>query len=418
MDFSSPLLAVEDAQRELLRHFGPLPTEFVPLAAALGRTLATAVQADADMPPFANSAMDGYAVRAADLAQASRTNAVPLRIIERVAAGAMPTLTVESGTAIRIMTGAPLPAGADAVVPFEETSELHTPASAQTEHVQVYVAPVVGTNIRPAGEDMRTGDTVLEAGTVITPGIIGVLATVGAAQVAVYRRPRVAILATGDELVDVNQKPGPGQIRNSNGYANAAQVWAAGGEPIMLPIVRDNEAALLGAIDQGLAAVADMFITSGGVSVGDFDVVKQVLEREGKLAFWRVRMRPGKPLAFGHLRGVPLIGLPGNPASAMVCFELFARPAIHTLQGRRSVFRPSVAATLVSGTIQATDRRQFLRVVVRATANGLTADLTGSQGSGLVTSMARANGLLVVAEGTTTFEAGSVMPVLLLDAPE
>jgi molybdopterin molybdotransferase len=413
--FQSPLRPVEEASAELLGHFAPLPAEQVALAAALGRTLAAPVYADIDSPPFANSAMDGYAVLAADLAAASHERPASLRIIERVAAGAVPRRAVEPGTAIRIMTGAPVPAGCDAVVPFEETSEAHDPASAATEFVQMYVSPSAGANIRPAGEDMRRGDLVLSAGTLVSPGVVGVLATVGAATVAVHRRPRVAILATGDELVEVDQTPGPGQIRNSNGYANAAQVLAAGGEPLLLPIVRDSEAALLRAIDQALAAGADLFLTSGGVSVGDFDVVKQVLEREGQLAFWRVNMRPGKPLAFGHLRGVPLIGLPGNPVSAMVCFEIFARPALLRLQGRPAIFRPAVQARYRGAPLRAADRRQYLRVVVRVEAGGYVAELTGGQGSGLVSSMARANALLIVPEGGPAVAPDAAVSVLLLD---
>jgi molybdopterin molybdotransferase len=290
------------------------------------------------------------------------------------------------------MTGAPVPAGADAVVPFEETSEVHDPASAATEYVRMYVAPSAGANIRPAGEDMFRGDLVLAAGTLVNPGAVGVLATVGAASVAVHRRPRVAILATGDELVE-----------------------AAGGEPLLLPIVRDSEAALLAAIDQGLAAGADLFLTSGGVSVGDYDVVKQVLEREGQLAFWRVNMRPGKPLAFGHLRGVPLIGLPGNPVSAMVCFEIFARPALLRLQGRPDIFRPAVSARYRGEPLRAADRRQYLRAVVRVEAGGYVAELTGGQGSGLVSSMARANALLIVPEGGPAVAPDAAVSVLLLD---
>ncbi|HYF61451.1 MAG TPA: gephyrin-like molybdotransferase Glp, partial [Herpetosiphonaceae bacterium] len=324
---------------------------------------------------------------------------------------------VAAGTAIRIMTGAPVPAGADAVVPFEETSEAREPAAAAAESVRIYVAPSAGANVRPAGEDMARGDLVLAAGTLVTPGAVGVLATVGAAVVAVHRRPRVAILATGDELVEVDQTPGPGQIRNSNGYANAAQVLAAGGEPLLLPIVRDSESALLRAIDQGLAAGADLFLTSGGVSVGDYDVVRLVLEREGRLGFWRVNMRPGKPLAFGDLRGVPLIGLPGNPVSAMVCFEVFARPALLKMQGRAAILRPAVPARYWGAPLRAADRRQYLRAVVRAGAAGYEAALTGSQGSGLVSSMARANALLIVPEGGPDVAPDAEVSVLLLDEP-
>jgi molybdopterin molybdotransferase len=417
MDSSPPLRSVEAAQRELLQHFHPLSIEHVPLAAALGRTLAADVRSDSDVPPFANSAMDGYAVLAADIVSAAATTPATLAIIERLAAGAVALRAVEPGSAIRIMTGAPLPAGADTVVPFEDTDEMHT-RNPNATAVQIYVANAVGANIRPAGEDMLAGATVLTVGTPITPGVIGVLATVGVGQVPVFRRPRVAILATGDELVEVDQTPGPGQIRNSNGYANAAQVLAAGGEPLMLPIARDTEADLIAIIEQGLAAGVDLFLTSGGVSVGDYDVVKQVLESLGRMEFWRVRMRPGKPVAFGHLRGVPLIGLPGNPVSAMVCFELFARPALLKMQGRQAIHRPTVYARFAGEPLSRGDRRQYMRVVVRPTGGGFVASSTGGQGSGLITSMARANGLLVIEEGSGSVPAESNLPVLVLEWAE
>ncbi len=414
MNSAPPMRSVEDAQRELLQYFRPLAAEQVPLAAALGRTLAVDVQADSDVPPFANSAMDGYAVQAADIAAAAAGAPVTLAIIERLAAGAVATHTVVPGSTVRIMTGAPLPAGADAVVPFEDTDEMRT-RTPNAKAVQIYIRNPVGANVRPAGEDMRRGDTVLTAGTPITPGVIGVLATVGVAQVPVYRRPLVAILATGDELVGVDQIPGPGQIRNSNGYANAAQVVAAGGEPLMLPIARDTEADLIAIIEQGLAAGVDLFLTSGGVSVGDYDVVKQVLQSLGRMEFWRVRMRPGKPMAFGHLRDVPLIGLPGNPVSAMVCFELFARPALLKMQGREALHRPTISARFEGEPLSRGDRRQYMRVVVRAAESGFVASSTGGQGSGLVTSMARANGLLVIEEGSGPLAAEAILPVLILE---
>ncbi len=417
MTSAPPLRSVEDAQRELLHHFRPLAVEHVPLGAALGRTLAADVQADSDVPPFANSAMDGYAVQAAAVAAAAESTPATLTIIERLAAGAVATHTVAPGSAIRIMTGAPLPAGADTVVPFEDTDELRNPMP-NASTVEIYVANPPGANVRPAGEDMQRGGTVLTAGTPITPGVIGVLATVGVAQVPVYRRPRVAILATGDELVEVDQTPGPGQIRNSNGYANAAQVLAAGGEPLVLPIARDTEADLIATIEQGLAAGVDLFLTSGGVSVGDFDVVKQVLESLGRMEFWRVRMRPGKPVAFGHLRDVPLIGLPGNPVSAMVCFELFARPALLKMQGRQALHRPMIYARFAGEPLSRGDRRQYMRVVVRTGADGFVASSTGGQGSGLITSMARANGLLVIEAGSGPVAAESILPVLMLEWPE
>ncbi|MCA0352368.1 MAG: molybdopterin molybdotransferase MoeA [Chloroflexi bacterium] len=404
------LLAVADAQAAILERMTTLASESIELTTALGRVLAAPIYADRDAPPFANSAMDGYAVLVADLNTASADNPVALQIIERVAAGAVPQQQLRAGSAIRIMTGAQVPANAEAVVPFEETDEGQ--ANAQTEVVRMFQPTQHGNNIRPAGEDMQAGSLVLAAGQVINPGSMGVLATIGASQVPVFRQPRVAIIATGDELVDVGVEPKAGQIRNSNGYANAAQVREAGAIPIMLPIVPDNAAALRATLAQAVAQ-ADVLLTSGGVSVGDYDLVKQILNEVGKLEFWRVRMRPGKPLAFGSIDGKPIFGLPGNPVSAMVCFELFVRPALRKIGGYQQLLRPSVWAKLLDADLESNERRQYLRVIVKSSATGLTAELTGAQGSGLVSSMARANGLLIVPEAGQGINRGEMAEVVL-----
>lgn len=404
------LLAVADAQAAILERMTTLASESIDLTTALGRVLAAPMYADRDAPPFANSAMDGYAVLVADLNSASADNPVALQIIERVAAGAVPQQQLRAGSAIRIMTGAQVPANAEAVVPFEETDEGQ--ANAQTEVVRMFQPTQHGNNIRPAGEDMQAGSLVLAAGQVLNAGSIGVLATIGAAQVPVFRQPRVAIIATGDELVDVGVEPKAGQIRNSNGYANAAQVREAGAIPIMLPIVPDNADALRATLAQAVAQ-ADVLLTSGGVSVGDYDLVKQILNEVGKLEFWRVRMRPGKPLAFGSIDGKPIFGLPGNPVSAMVCFELFVRPALRKIGGYQQLLRPSVWAKLLDADLESNERRQYLRVIVKSSATGLTAELTGAQGSGLVSSMARANGLLIVPEAEQGINRGEMAEVVL-----
>lgn len=404
------LLAVADAQAAILERMITLDHERIDLISALGRVLAEPMYADRDAPPFANSAMDGYAVLVADLNNASTENPVALQIIERVAAGAVPQHQLRPGSAIRIMTGAQVPANAGAVVPFEETDEGQP--NAQTEVVRMFQPTQHGNNIRPAGEDMQAGSLVLAAGQVLNAGSIGVLATIGAAQVPVFRQPRVAIIATGDELVDVGIEPKAGQIRNSNGYANAAQVREAGAIPIMLPIVPDNADALRATLAQAVAQ-ADVLLTSGGVSVGDYDLVKQILNEVGKLEFWRVRMRPGKPLAFGSIDGKPIFGLPGNPVSAMVCFELFVRPALRKIGGYQQLLRPSVWAKLLDADLESNERRQYLRVIVKSSATGLTAELTGAQGSGLVSSMARANGLLIVPEAGRGIVRGEMAEVVL-----
>lgn len=418
MEETIVLRSVDEAQAEMLRHFRPLEREVVPLIEALGRTLAEGVYADMDVPPFPNAAMDGYAVLGDDVAQASPEHPSELRIIADLAAGYTTDLKVESGTAVRIMTGAPLPPGADTVVPFEDTDEQHPNSLLPQGRVKVLKANRRGANLREAGEDMRRGELVVSAGTWIRPAEIGVLATVGAAQVHVYRRPRVAILATGDELVDVGEHPGPGQIRNANGYSNAAQVLAAGGIPLQLPIARDTADELHARLEQGLAWGADLFLTSGGVSVGDYDIVKKVLVSMGSMEFWRVRMKPGKPIAFGHIRGVPLLGLPGNPVSAMVGFELFARPALLKMQGRRSWQRPIIQAIFTDQIRDRSERRQYVRVIVESRDDDFYARLTGEQGSGILTSMSKANGLMIVPEGQELVGPGSRMPVLMIDWPE
>lgn len=412
------LRSVEEARNDMLRHFAPLAAESVPLMAALGRVLAADVFADIDVPPFANSAMDGYAVLGVDVQQASIDQPALLRIVAEVPAGGMTEVPVTAGTAIRIMTGAPMPPGADTVVPFEETDEGRSDSLHDQGTVRVFKRVPVGASVRAAGEDVAAGALVARRGTLLRAAEIGVLATVGAATVPVFKRPKVAILATGDELVDVSERPGPGQIRNANGYANAAQVIAAGGEPLQLPIARDTEAELNARIDAALQWGADLFMTSGGVSVGDYDVVKKVLQQRGEMAFWRVKMKPGKPIAFGLIEGVPLLGLPGNPVSAMVGFELFGRPALLKMQGRDGYVRPTIFATFTGTITDRTDRRQYVRVRVEQRDAEFRAHLTGEQGSGVLTSMMHADGLMVVPEGMTLVEPGARLPVIMLHWPE
>lgn len=412
------LRSVEAAQAEILRHVAPLETITLPLVEAFGRVLAAEIHADLDVPPFANAAMDGYAVRGEDV-QAARPDApVALRILGEVPAGGVAQAAVVSGTAMRIMTGAPLPPGADTVVPFEDTDEARPDAWRPRGLVRVFKAPPIGASVRAAGEDIRAGTPVLGRGTLIRAAELGVLATIGAAQVPVFRRPRVAILATGDELVDVHERPGPGQIRNANSYSNAAQVLDAGGEPLLLPIARDREAELNARLDQALAWGADLLLTSGGVSVGDYDVVKKVLQQRGRMEFWRVKMKPGKPIAFGLIEGVPLLGLPGNPVSAMVGFELFGRPALLTMQGRAGYRRPTITATFTGRLSDRADRRQYVRVRVEQRDDQFLAHLTGEQGSGILTSMLHADGLMIVPEGMTLVEPGARLTVMMLHWPE
>lgn len=408
MTESYPMLSVEEAAELLLSYFQVLEPESVPILESLGRVLAEDIYADVDIPPHANTAMDGYALLSADTMGASPRTPKRLRIIADLPAGYVSDQAVTSGTAIRIMTGAPIPPGADAVIPFEETTR-------DGDWAEVLKPVSAGANVRAAGEDVRRGDLVLRQGSRIRPQEVGMLATVGRKEVLVIRRPRVAILATGDEVVDIDAPLLPGKIRNANSYSNAAQVIAAGGVPIMLGIARDQVDDLIAKIRSGLAQNVDLFLTSGGVSVGDFDVVKEVLAAEGEMTFWRVRMKPGKPLAFGRIGGVPLLGLPGNPVSAMVSFELFARPAILRMQGIADWQRPVIEATLVDTIKRKDDRRHFVRVRVEERGGQYYAQLTGEQGSGILSSMVLANGLAMIPEEWPSAAAGSRVRVMMLD---
>ena len=306
-DERRPVLSVEEALERILATVRLLKPERVGLLEAAGRVLAEEVTADRDIPPLTNSAMDGYAVRGADLAPCSGRSptgsSVRLRVVGEVAAGHVVPVQVEPGTAVRIMTGAPVPAGADTVVRFEDTRpSTGSGHRLDSDWVEILKAPPTGANVRPAGEDVRAGQVVLQPGQVLRPQEIGMLAAVGRVEVAVVRRPRVAILATGDEVVPPDQPPGPGQIRDANSYTVAAQVQAFGGVPLILGVVRDREALVRQGMREALAQGADFIVTSGGVSVGDFDLVKQVLAAEGEMHFWSLNMKPGRPLAFGQIR--------------------------------------------------------------------------------------------------------------------
>jgi len=418
-----PMLSVEAALEKVLAMFHPLEAERVPVLETLGRVLAEDVVATGDIPPHANTAMDGYAVQAADLAGAGTESPRRLRVVENLAAGYVAAERVVPGTAIRIMTGAPLPEGADAVIPFEETHQ-------DGEWVDCFAEMRVGANVRLAGEDVRAGERTLARGARIRPQEIGMLAALGYGEVPVIRRPRVAILATGDELVDVDAPLSPGKIRNANSYSNAAQVLRYGGIPLMLGIARDTVDDLTAKIHAGLAQGADLLMTSGGVSVGDFDVVKKVLAAEGEISFWRVRMKPGKPLAFGYItaevdgapRTVPVLGMPGNPVSTMVSFELFARPAILTMLGVKDLRRPALEAILDQAIPHKDDRRHYVRVRLERRADGTEADfrfhaiLTGEQGSGILNSMVQSDGLAIIPEDWDHAPAGARVQVMPFEA--
>lgn len=415
------MISVEEALERILSYVSLLPVEEKPILDALGQVVAEDIVSGIDIPPLDNTAMDGYAVRAADTAGAEEHSPVTLRVVGELAAGYLFDGSVEPGMAVRIMTGAPMPRGADAVVPFEETDEPSGRAfgafAKSRDVVGVLKAADAGANIRRAAEDLRRGQTVIHANAVLHPAQIGVLASLGQATVRVHRRPIVAILSTGDEVREPGQALQPGQIYDSNAYSIAAMVAANGGIPRRLGIAKDTVEALTAKLREGLDA--DMLVTSAGVSRGDYDVVKDVLAKEGEVDFWTVRMRPGKPLAFGTFasggRRVPHIGLPGNPVSSMVSFELFGRPAIYKMLGRADWERPRVRAISEEPIANTDARRVFARAIVTQRDGHYYAALTGPQGSGILTSMAVANALAIVPEDVPGIEVGDEVDAMLLD---
>jgi molybdopterin molybdotransferase len=414
------MISVEEALGKVLAQFRALETERKPLLESLGQVLAEDVYATFDIPPLDNSAMDGYAVRAESTVGASQSSPRSLTVTSEVAAGYLASEEVRPGTTIRIMTGAPLPKGADCVVRFEDTDEVARKSLGQPlTEIGILREAKAGHDVRRAGEDVSCGSLVLAKGTPLRPQEIGVLASLGHETASVYRRPVVAILGTGDELLDVGQAMQPGKIYSSNSYSLAAQVIQYGGIPKLLGIARDSIESLESKIWE--ARSADILITSAGVSVGDYDIVKDVLARQGDVTFWTVRMKPGKPLAFGVLRlggrTVPHLGLPGNPVSSMVTFEQFARPAIFKMLGRNDYEKATIHARSESHVENTDGRRTYARVRVRRENGEFVACLTGPQGSGILTSMALANGLMIVPEDVRAVQAGDSVIVHMLDWP-
>lgn len=420
-----PMLIVEEAQDRVLKAFKPLGATRVPILDAVDRFAAEDVWSDVDIPPHDNSSMDGYAVQAADTAGATSDIPITLTVIGDLPAGYVPEREVLSGTAVRIMTGAPLPPGADAVVKVEDTASVG-------EDVDILAEVAPGNYVRLSGEDVRRGSLILPKGTRLRSQEIGMLAALGRPEIAVGRRPRVAVLATGDELVAIDESLAPGKIRNANSYSNAAQIAHHGGEPVVLGIARDTVEELTARIEEGLRQGVDLFLTSGGVSVGRFDLVKDVLAAQGSMDFWRVRMKPGKPLAFGRLdlpsewdktggggagatTSIPILGLPGNPVSVMVSFEMFVRPALLKMQGARKLRRPTVEATLMDEIEYKDERRHYVRVQLVWEEDEYHAYLTGDQGSGILSSMLKANALAVIPEDWDHAPAGARVEAMMLD---
>ncbi len=408
-------MTVEEARELVFARTRRLEAESVEPLDALGRVLAEDVTSDIDVAPFDNSAMDGYAIRAEDTAGASPDSPVPLEVVEHVAAGDFWEGTIEPGQAARIMTGAPVPAGADAVVMVEFTSPAVVDVGGR---VSIEREAILGEHIRRRGEEVRAGDVVLSAGDVVTSAAVGLAASTGNVMLPVYRKPRVAIISTGSELVEIDRTPGPGKIRNSNSYSLAAQVIAAGGVPVRFGIVPDDEAATREVFETA-ADGSDFVVTSGGVSVGDFDYVKPVLEEMGELAFCKVAMRPGNPQTLGSIRGVPFFGLPGNPTSTYVGFEIFVRPALRMMQGYSAIDRPRSLATLAHDVKKKQDRRYYLRGRVERDPSGeLSVFFSGSQSSALLTAAHRGNCFMVLPEGEGFFSQGTQVECIRLDIEE
>jgi molybdopterin molybdotransferase len=407
------LISVDDALAQILSVISPLPTVQLPILEAQGMVLAEEIVAAHPLPSFDNSAMDGYALRSQDIRTASGEAAVSLRIVERIAAGHQPRQRLGPGETARIMTGAPMPHGADAVVRFEDVT-LFSDDGDSHEAIVVDRPVPTGMNIRRTGEDVLAGAIPLRQGTVLRPQEIGLLAALGVDWVAVHRRPVVAIMSTGDELTELTSGRRAGQVRDSNSYTIAAMTTTAGGTPLRLGIARDNlpDTSRLLAECQD----ADLIVTSGGVSHGDFDIVKDILAAEGEIKLWQVRMKPGKPLAFGKIGGTPLLGLPGNPVAAAIAFLVFGRPAVRKFLGHRHFEPPPIQATLREPVESSGARRHFVRAVIEVDDKGeWRARAAEKQGAGVLSSMTSTNGLLVIPEHVDRAEAGMRFPVILFD---
>ena len=412
------MLSVEEALTQIISSFTTLDHEEKSILECLGQILAEDVTSPLDLPPLSNSGMDGYAVIWDDIAHSSQQNPTRLDVIGIVPAGQVSNQTVTPGSAIRIMTGAPVPNGADTVIPFEETDELERRnAGHGLDDININTSLPRGSNIRPSGEDVKQNELVLKSGTLIRPSEISVLASLGLPTIKVIRRPLVSILATGDELVQVDGNLIPGKIYDSNSAGIAASILSAGGIPRILGIAQDTVESLNDKLE-GIQG-SDLVITSAGVSKGDYDVVKDVLNDKGNINFWSVRMRPAKPLAFGHLNHedtlIPMLGLPGNPVSALVAFEMFARPAIRQMLGLTTLDRPVVEGILTNPIFNADERRVYARVEVTRNNGTYYASPTGPQGSNILTSMSKANGLAICPDDEPSRNVGDKVNIIMLD---
>jgi molybdopterin molybdotransferase len=401
------ILSVHEAQQRILSYFSPTELIHVPLDQSAGRVLAQDCFATNDLPPFNNSAMDGFAVIAQDTLEASPDHPVFLTVAADIPAGSRSDVVISHGMAARIMTGAPLPSGANTVVMIEDTDcDFHTPGNPPPQRVAVFQPSASGTNIRHKGEDIHTGQITIHKGNNLRPQDLGLLAMLGMATVPVHRTPCMALLSSGDELISVDAPLTHGKIRDANTYTLNALAQQTGAKVICLGIVPDNRKAIKSGLDRAVDEKVDMIVSSAGVSVGAFDFVRQVVEEQGALDFWKVNIRPGKPLAFGKYRDIPFFGLPGNPVSAFIGFELFVRPVLQKMSGNASYHRPRQIVRLQEE-ITSDGRESYLRATVIKQHGHWLAKLTGHQGSGNLLSLVQANALLIVPSGVKSLPAGT-----------
>lgn len=408
------LIPVDEARSRILAQIQPVKMETLPIEKCAGRTLANDVSAQNDLPSFDNSSMDGFAVIATDLGDASPASPQTLKVVADIPAGSSPSVSLSHGQAARIMTGAPIPDGADAVIPVEDTSyQDRTPGSPAPKSVTVYKAVHRGDYVRKRGTDILHNQPVLQAGHKLRAQDLGLLAMLGVADVLVYQKPRVALLSSGDELIPIDAPLRPGKIRDANTHTLAALLTENGAKVVHLGIAADERESVEELLENAVKNMVDLILSSAGVSVGAFDFIKDVVDARGHLDFWRVNMRPGKPLAFGSYQNIPFIGLPGNPVSAFVGFEVFVRPALEKLRGLQPVDRPRVRVRLHED-ISSDGRESYLRAFVSEENGRLYARLAGHQGSGNLLSIVRANALLIIPPGVKSLAAGNETDAWLL----
>ena len=412
------MISVSEAIQRLLSSFSPVANEEVPLLQAAGRVLSKKIKSDINLPLFTNSSMDGFAVRDEDVEGAREDQPVILIVVEDIPAGKRPSKKIGNNQTARIMTGAPLPDGANAVVPIEDTDQYNSDSRTQSyllpAEIKVRRSVSEGDYVRLVGEDVTSGEVVLEPNSRLRPQDLGLLAMLGISQISVFRRPRIIILSTGDELLPVDVPLQLGKIHDSNAYTLSALISRDGGTPEYLGIVPDQEQAVRDSLETAVKHDADLILSSAGVSVGAFDFVRSIIQSDGELEFWQVNMRPGKPVAFGNFQGVPFIGLPGNPVSAYVGYEVFGRPAILRLSGVENTIRSRIRIK-IGEDIKSDGRESYLRAVVHSQNGEWFARLTGHQGSGNLLSLVQANALLIIPSGVKSLPSGTEVEAWMLN---